>query len=51
MKEDLGEKTEGTIYFIWEADHSPCKLIIIITCMIDYEMQDAGQLFLISTEY
>lgn len=32
-------------------DHLPGKLIIIITHMIDYDMQDVDQLFLISTEY
>lgn len=31
--------------------HSPGTLIIIITYMIDYDMQDVDQLFLISTEY
>lgn len=32
-------------------DHSPGTLIIIIIYMIDYDMQDVDQLFLISTEY
>lgn len=32
-------------------DHSSDKLIIIITYMIDYDMQDVDQLLLISTEY
>lgn len=32
-------------------DHTPGKLIIIITYMIDDDMQDVDQLFLISTEY
>lgn len=31
--------------------HLPGKLIIIITHMIDYDMQDVDQLFLISTEF